>query len=332
MKILFLGGTQFVGRHAVQAALAKGHQVTLFNRGQTNPELFPKAEKLRGDRDGGLDALQGHTWDAAIDVTGYVPRLVRAAVTLLKDSIGQYVFVSTGSVYDFTQLAPNSDESGPLMVLEDETTEEWMGPAYGGLKVLCEQAAEQAMPGRVLVPRLGVVAGPFDPTDRITYWVTRVARGGHVLVPGAPERFIQFIDARDLAAFIIQGVEKGLSGTFNTVGNSITWQHWLHACQTASGSDATYTWIDDAQFFQENVDMSLKPFGVLPMALPAELAHIFTMNSDKARAAGLTYRAPEDTARDVLAWDKTRPTDEERVAGLTLEQEQMLLEKWRAQS
>jgi 2'-hydroxyisoflavone reductase len=330
MKLLFLGGTQFVGRHMVAAALARGHDVTLFNRGQTNPELFPKAEKLRGDRDGNLDALKGREWDVVFDVNCYVPRLARDAASLLKGSVDRYLFVSTGSVYDFTQLTPHADESATLEVLEDETTEEWMGPAYGGLKVLCEKAVEEIMPGRVFIPRLGVVAGPHDPTDRMTYWVTRVARGGEVLVPGAPDRPIQFIDARDLAAFAVSAMEKGLVGIYNTIGRSMSWQDWLDACRAASGSDPTYTWIDDLGFFQENIDMQAKPYGVLPGAVPAPLAQLFTMKSDRAMAEGLTYRPAEETARDILAWDRTRPADAERRAGLTPDQEQMLLEKWHA--
>jgi 2'-hydroxyisoflavone reductase len=330
MRILFLGGTQFVGRHMVAAALARGHTVTLFNRGQTNPELFPKAEKLRGDRDGGLDALKGRAWDTVIDVNGYVPRLVRDSAELLRDTVEHYIFVSTGSVYDFSQLKGHDDESAPLETLEDETTEEYAGPAYGGLKVLCERVVEDVFAGRGLSLRLGVVAGPHDPTDRVTYWVTRVARGGQVLAPGAPDRPIQFIDARDLADFTMIAAEKRLAGIYNTIGRSVTWQEWLDACQTASSSDATYTWIDDEDFVRDNIDVRARPYGVIPMAVPANLAHLFTMRSVRAEAAGLTYRPLVETARDILAWDRTRPADEERQAGLTSEQEQTLLQKWHA--
>lgn len=330
MKILFLGGTQFVGRHMVNACLAKGHEVSLFNRGKTNADLFPRAEKIYGDRDGGLDPLEGRTWDVVVDVNGYVPRLVKDSARLLKGSVGQYVFVSTGSVYDFQNLDPYDDESAPLQTLEDETIEEWAGPAYGGLKVLCEHAVQDLYPENHLILRLGVVAGPYDPTDRVTYWVSRVARGGEIVVPGKPENRTQFIDARDLANFTLLGIEKPLSGIYNTIGNSISWQHFLEACRDASRSDAVFTWIDDFNFLTENLEMRARPFGVLPLAVPPDLAHVTTIVSNKALEDGLVYRSCLNTARDVLAWDETRPSDEERVAGLTPEQERSLLEKWRA--
>lgn len=330
MRVLFIGGTQFVGRHMVAAVLGKGHEVTLFNRGKTNADLFPEAEKLRGDRDGRLDPLKSRNWDVVVDVNGYVPRLVRDSAALLQGSVGQYIFVSTGSVYDMPKMGVYADESASLEVLEDETTEEWMSPAYGGLKVLCENVVMELYPEDHLILRLGVVAGPHDPTDRITYWITRVAKGGEMIVPGAPDLPIQFIDARDLADFTLIGIEKKLTGIYNTSGNSVTWDHFLNACKDASRSEVSYTWIDDGQFFMDNLDMEAKKFGVVPMAVPSELAHIRTMKSDKALTDGMVFRSVLNTARDVMAWDKTRPADEQRVAGLTLEQEKELLEKWHA--
>ena len=328
MKVLFLGGTQFVGLHMVEAALAHGHQVTLFDRGQTKPNLFPQAEKLRGDRDGGLDALKGRTWDAVIDVNAYVPRLVGDTGRLLKGSVGQYIFVSTGSVYDFMQMKPYADESSPLLKLEDETTEDWNGPNYGGLKVLCENVVMDLYPQNHMITRLGVVAGPYDVTDRVTYWVTRAARGGKMLAPGAPNLRMQFIDARDLANFTIQGMEKHLNGIFNTIGNSITWQHFFDVCRDAFQVQPELVWINDMQFLSENVDMGSREFGAIPMAVPAEFSDIMTIRSDKALENGMVFRSTLNTVRDVLAWDKTRPADEPRIAGLTPEQESHLLEKW----
>ncbi len=333
MRILFLGGTQFVGRHMVAAALTGGHNVTLFNRGQTNPDLFPEAERLHGDRDGDLKALHGRTWDAVVDVNGYVPRLVRDSAALLKDAVGRYLFVSSGSVYDFLRMAPNSDETAPLEKLEDETTEEYRGPAYGGLKVLCERAVEEIFPERYLILRLGVVAGPHDPTDRVTYWVGRIARGGDVLVPGVPDRRIQFIDARDLGAFAIHGLETSLNGIYNASGNSVTWAHFLDACEQAAGRPkVTYTWIDDFQFLRENSDPVGRPYGLFPMSMPASLAHVWTINTDHALDAGLVYRSTLNTARDILAWDAARPADGHREAGLPANQERALLDKWKARS
>lgn len=328
MKVLFLGGTQFVGLHMVEAALAHGHEVTLFNRGQTNPNLFPQAEKLRGDRDGGLDSLKGRTWDAVIDVNGYVPRLVGDTARLLKDSVGQYIFVSTGSVYDFMQMKPYADESSTLLKLEDETTEDWYGPNYGGLKVLCENVVMDLYPQDHLILRLGVVAGPYDVTDRVTYWVTRAAKGGKMLAPGAPNLRMQFIDGRDLANFTIRGMETHLNGIFNTIGNSITWQHFFDACRDAFHVQPEITWISDLKFLSENVDMGSREFGAIPMAIPAEFSDIMTLKSEKALENGMVFRSTLNTVRDVLAWDKTRPADEPRIAGLTTEQEAHLLEKW----
>ena len=332
MKILFLGGTQFVGRHMVAAALEKGYDVTLFNRGKTNADLFPQAQKIRGDRDGGLDPLQGKTWDVVVDVNGYVPRLVRDSAAYLKGSIGQYIFVSTGSVYDMPKMSANADESAPLQVLENETTEEWNGPAYGGLKVLCENVVEEIYAEDSLILRLGVVAGPFDHTDRVTYWVTRIARGGEMLVPGASDRHIQFVDVRDLANFTILGIEKKLHGIYNTAGRSGTWQEFLSGCQKAANSQVSPVWVDDFQFLMENVDMGSREFGALPMVVPLEMAHIYTRNCAKALKDGMVFRLFEETAKDLLVWDKTRPADEKRQAGISPEVEVELLQKWHAKA
>jgi 2'-hydroxyisoflavone reductase len=331
MKILFLGGTQFVGRHMVEAALARGHEVTLFNRGVTNPGLFPQVELLRGDRDGHMDALEGRRWDAAVDVNGYVPRLVRDSAVLLKGSVGQYIFVSTGSVYDFSAMKPFSDETSPLVHIEDESTEDWNGPAYGGLKVLCENVVQDIYPDSSAILRLGVVAGPYDPTDRVTYWVTRAAQGGEMLTPGGPERRIQFIDARDLANFTMIVIERQLRGIFNTLGNSVSWQHFLDASKDAIQSDARYTWVDDMSFLQKNVNLRARDFGTIPMLVPAEYEAIMTARSTRALDAGMVFRSCLNTARDVLAWDKTRPADEARMAGLSASQEADLLLKWHQQ-
>ena len=185
MNLLILGGTVFLGRHLVEAALARGHAVTLFNRGQHNPDLFPEVERLRGDRDGDLQALEGRRWDAVVDTCGYVPRVVRASAEMLAPNVDHYTFISSISVYADTSK-PGIDEQAPVGTLDDPTTEEVTGESYGPLKALCEQAAEAAMPGRVLNIRPGLIVGPHDPTDRFTYWVRRVAEGGEVLAPGNP--------------------------------------------------------------------------------------------------------------------------------------------------
>ena len=203
MDVLIMGGTGFLGRHLVEAALGEGHRVTLFNRGSSAPDLFPDVETIKGDRELDLSALSGRRWDAAIDTCGYVPRVVRASARLLADAVDHYTFVSSISVYP-DAMEPGSDEDAPVQELLDPTVEEVTAKTYGGLKAICEQAAEEEMPGRVLNVRPGLISGPHDPTDRFTYWPRRISAGGEVLAPDSPERQVQFIDVRDLAAWIVR--------------------------------------------------------------------------------------------------------------------------------
>src|SRR6478672_8232941 len=218
MRLLVLGGTQFLGRHLVEVALREGDAVTIFHRGRTNPDLFAgQVERISGDRDGGLDALAGGEWDAVVDTCGYVPRVVAASARALADRCGHYTFVSTESVYGDVG-EPGLDESAPVAVLDDPATEVVDGETYGGLKALCEEAAEAAMPGRVLNVRPGLIVGPHDPSDRFTYWPRRLARGGEVLAPGSAEGLVQVIDARDLAEWAVRMVEGGKTGVYNATG------------------------------------------------------------------------------------------------------------------
>lgn len=336
MHLLILGGTVFLGRHLVDAALARGHQVTLFNRGQHNPDLYPDVEKLRGDRDGDLSALAGRRWDAVIDPSGYVPRVVRASAELLAGNAGHYTFISSLSVYgDIPD--PGADESAPVAPLDDPASED-VQQHYGALKALCEQAAEQAMPGRVLSIRAGLIVGPHDPTDRFTYWPRRVARGGDVLAPGRPDRFIQFIDARDLAQWNIRMVESGATGVYNASGrhDATTMADLLGSCVAVSGSDARLVWVPD-QFLLEQ---GAGPWMELPLWVPESnepMAGFLRVSSDKAIRDGLTFRPIDATVRDTLAWDRTRAPGVDtgtitgvRVAGMKPERETELLELWRA--
>ncbi len=337
MKLLILGGTVFIGRHLVDAALERGHEVTLFNRGQHNADLYPTVERLRGDRDGDLTALRGRRWDAVVDTCGYVPRIVRASAEALADAVDHYTFISTISVYpDFS--IKNMDEDAPLATLEDPSVEEVTGETYGGLKVLCERAAEQTVPGRALIVRPGLIVGPYDSSDRFTYWPHRVARGGEVLAPGQPEnrtqlnaRWTQFIDARDLMDWTLQAVERRLTGVYNATGPAytVTVGRVLDTCKEVSGSDARFTWVDD-DFLTE---AGVAPYTELPLWVPAtpEMAGFATVDCGKAIAAGLTYRPLDDTIRDTLAWDQTRPVDAERENGLTPEREAELLRSWHTQ-
>src|SRR6185437_4653724 len=215
LRILILGGTKFIGVHMTQLALKRGHQVTLFNRGKTHPGLFPRVERLLGDRNGQLDALKGRNWDAVIDDSGFVPRHVRLSAELLAPHVQRYVYVSSISAY--ASFAKPIDESSPLGTIEDESTEKVTDTTYGPLKALCEKAVEVVIPHRSIVLRPGFIVGPYDPTDRFTYWPARAARGGEMLAPGKPGDGIQVIDARDLARFTLDAIERDLTGTFNMV-------------------------------------------------------------------------------------------------------------------
>jgi len=328
MKILVLGGTAFLGPEVVAPALARGHQITLFNRGKTNPQLFPEVEKLHGDRDGDLSALAGRTWDAVVDTSGYVPRIVGKSAAALQSS-GQYVFISTISVYDAAHQTA-IDEQSPVHKLDDPTVEKVGPETYGGLKALCEKAAEKEMPGRVTVIRPGLIAGPGDPSDRFTYWPVRAARGGEAAAPGSPSDPVQFIDVRDLGAWIVTMIERRRFGVWSAVGprDPLTMGGLLDACRRAAGSDVRYTWVDAA--FLEKSDVS--PWSDMPVWLPPSSDDAAALRISNARAVrdGLTFRPAEDTARDTLAWFRAQreARTAQLKAGLSPEREATLLAAW----
>jgi 2'-hydroxyisoflavone reductase len=328
-RILILGGTLFVGRHVVEAALARDYEVTLFNRGQTNPDLFPEVETLRGDRDGDLDALRGRTWDAVVDPSARIPRWVRATAELLADAVEHYTFISSGSVYADTSR-PGYDERARVHTLADETVEEITDPeTYGALKVLCEQAAEEALPGRVLSVRAGLIVGPYDPTGRFTYWVHRLARGGDVLAPEPREQPVQLIHARDLADWILDMAAQRAAGVFNATGPAqpLTLESVLEACVEVTDADARLVWVDE-DFL---LDRGVEPWSDLPLWLapgrnPNE-AGFLAMDVSRAVAAGLRFRPLQETIVATLAG--AEPTTD---AGLPLARESELLEAWKARS
>jgi 2'-hydroxyisoflavone reductase len=331
--ILILGGTGFLGPHIVEAAQARGHTLTLFNRGKTHPHYFPDVEKLRGDRDGDLEALEGRRWDAVVDTSGYVPRVVKASAELLAPNAGQYLFISSISVYP-GELVVGQDETAAVTPLEDPTSED-VPKYYGALKAACERAAEAAMPGRVTNIRPGLIVGPLDPTGRFTHWVTRVADGGEVLAPGDGASPTQYIDARDLAAWIVRCIEGGTVGIYNALGptGGIPMRTVLEACRDAAGSQATFTWVDAAFLESQGV----APWSDMPMWIPAkdEYVGFGTMSNQRAVAAGLQFRPVLDTARDTLAWVKTLPADEPaktRSSGISREREAAVLAAWKAKS
>lgn len=331
MKLLILGGTRFLGRYLVENALERGHEVTLFNRGQFDPHVFPQVEKLTGDRDGGLDALKGRTWDAVIDTCGFYPRIVRMSAELLKDHVGHYTFISSASVY--ADLSQPVDESSAVATMPQDKLDEIQtgnsGPAYneyyGALKALCEEAIDDVMPGRALHIRAGLIVGPHDYSDRFTYWPSRIAKGGHVLAPDMQGRPITVVDVRDLAEWIVRSVEARLTGVCNCSGAATTMEEILEACQIASGSDAQITYAAES-FLKEQ---EIAPWGELPLWLPSDgPIGMYEINNDKAFASGFTARPILDTVRDTLAWDRTRPADLERKAGLDPEKEAKALHAW----
>jgi 2'-hydroxyisoflavone reductase len=329
MHLLILGGTVFLGRHLVEAALAQGHTVTLFNRGQRNADLFPEVEKLRGNRDGNLEALRGRRWDAVIDPSGYVPRLVRASAELLAEAVEHYTFISSISVYaDFTRPGLSEDAAVSAMPAGQEETEAITAETYGALKALSERATEAAMPGRTLVVRPGLIVGPHDPSDRFTYWPARVARGGEVLAPDNASRPVQFIDVRDLAEWILGLVARRETGTFNATGPTqpLALGDLLETCRAVSGSDARFVWVPEALLLEHNVTA----YTELPLWVPASEGGLDRVDISRALAAGLRFRPLADTVRDTLAWDATRPPGTERRNGLSAEREAALLAAFRA--
>ena len=317
MRLLVLGGTKFLGRAAVEAALARWHEVTLFNRGETNPELFPEAEKLRGDRTAGLAELRSREWDAVIDPSGYVPAVVRDSAESLAGAIGHYLFISSISVY--ASLAASNDESSPLAELgempDDRLLEDYSN--YGALKVLCEEAVAEAFGEGHATVRPGLIVGAHDPTGRFTYWPHRVARGGEVLAPAPPERKVQFIDVRDLGSWLVDLSERRAAGAFNATHPGRTWDEVLETCREVAGSDAVFTWVPDGFLAERDVGEWME----LPLWIhDPEEAGMHETNVSRAVAAGLTFRPLAGTVRDTLAL--AQPTAE---AGLSPEREAELL-------
>ncbi|RED54685.1 NAD-dependent epimerase/dehydratase family protein [Cohnella lupini] len=331
MKILILGGTVFLGHHLVHSAVRAGHEVTIFSRGITRAESVPDGvEKLIGNRDGNLDALAGKRWDAVIDTSGYVPRVVRLSAKLLATVTDHYTFISSVSVYrDF--LTPGIDETGTIGTLSDPSTED-VGSAYGQLKALCEQAVEQEMPGRALVIRPGLIVGPLDPTDRFTYWPSRIRRGCQVLAPGTPDASVQIIDARDLADWTIRMIESKATGVYNAAGptGKLTMASFLDQCRQAVGSDSELVWVDN-DFLLKN---GIGPWIEMPLWIPGvgeteQVRHLLSVNAEKALAAGLTFRPLKDTILDTLQWDLSRDIADRRVgAGMDAAKEERLLNDW----
>jgi len=340
-RILILGGTGFLGPKTVAAAVARGHDVTIFNRGKRE-KLLPletKVEHLYGNRDPdlpaddergsdgklvnpggrprGLEQLAGRSWDVVIDNSGYYPRMVAASAQLLAKHAEQYIYISSISAYDVNP-ANGGDETTKLATLADPTVET-MGKDfvnYGGLKALCERAAAAAFPGHTAIVRPGYIVGPGDPTDRFTYWPVRIARGGEVLAPGSPDDPLQWIDVRDLADWLVTLAEHGTAGAFNAVGPPAParWGDVLDTCVEASGGRAKLVWVPAAWLDKNGMGgEDAFPIWVAPVD---KFAGFHRWNNDRAEAAGLTFRPIADTVKSILAW---YPGDVERRVRVTRE-------------
>jgi len=326
VKLLVLGGTVFLGRHLVEAALARGDEVTIFNRGRTAPGLFPEVERLTGDRDGSLSALEGRTWDAVVDTSGFVPRVVRQSAELLADAAGVYCFVSSISVY--TDFTSGPDETSDVEGLDDPATED-VDAAYGGLKAACEDVVRSIYAERALAVRPGLIVGPHDPTGRFTYWPVRVARGGEVLAPAPPARGVQVIDVRDLASWMLELVARREGGTLNGVAAPTTFGELLAACAEHASAPTELAWVDESFLLERNV----APWTELPLWIPGpNAAGHADVSTARAFASGLSPRPLPATVADTLAWARTLRGDPDRqedgryrVRTLTAERERELL-------
>ncbi len=341
-RILFLGGTGFIGPHIVRAALAQGYEVTLFNRGSTDSRLFPDLETLLGDRKtGDLGALRGREWDAVIDTSSYLPGTVRDSAQFLADVVGQYVFISSISVYE-DHSQPGMDETAALGQISDEDVAaitdvaDITPPTYGPLKVRCESAVEQAMPGRTTIIRPGLIVGPGDPTGRFTYWPVRVASGGEVLAPGTGNDYVQFIDVRDLAKFVVASIENDHVGVYNANGpqHLLTIEELLHGCKCVTGSDATFVWADAAFLASHDIH----PWVQMPVWIaPTEgFEGGGQMSSKRAHAIGLTHRPPAETIKATIDWYDELPENSRLKSlgdkSITPEKERQVIEAWKARA
>jgi nucleoside-diphosphate-sugar epimerase len=317
VKLLVLGGTKFLGRPVVETALARGHEVTLFNRGQTNPDLFPEAEKIRGDRTEDLAALAGRHWDAVFDMSTFLPRIVRRSVDALRQSIDRYVYVSSISAYGDLSVEPV--EGNPVAQLADPESESLED--YGALKAACERIVEDAFGEQALIVRPGLIVGPHDPSDRFTYWPRRIAAGGRVLAPAPSDAAVQFIDVRDLGAWIVDATEQGLGGIYNATGEPTTFERVLDACQSVAGP-AEIVWVPAEKLVAAGVGEWVE----LPLwTVSPEFAAMQQANVSKALATGLRFRPLEETVRATLAWDGEREWPRAEGVGLAPEREQELL-------
>jgi 2'-hydroxyisoflavone reductase len=326
VRLLFIGGTRYVGSKMVEAAHGRGHEVTLFNRGQTNPDRFPGCERLVGDRTGDLSSLKGREWDAVVDVCGYWPKAVRPVCDALRGSVGRYVFISTISVYSDESPDGLTEDTGVLLENGDPEATSLQMEMYGGLKVLCEREVTSSFGDRALIVRPGLVVGPGDHSDRFTYWPRKFMRPGLFLAPDCRDMAVQVIDGRDLGEFTIHATENGLSGAYHVAGPTpaMKFGEFIEAGVKAGGGVAEPVWTACALLNAQGV----QPWSDLPLvtSLTGERSPLSTVDNRKATAAGLRLRPIEETIADTIAWWRTEREGSEPRWGISDERERELIE------
>jgi 2'-hydroxyisoflavone reductase len=325
VRLLVLGGTGFVGRAFVEVALEAGHDVTLFNRGQRDPDAFPEAEHVAGDRERDLSALDGGTWDGVFDASCYVPRVARLSARALAGRAGVYAFVSSLSVYS-DERTSDQDELAPFGTIDDPATEVIDDRTYGPLKVLAEREVHDVFGDRALIERPGFIVGPHDTIDRMPWWLRRVARGGAVAAPSSPDYPLQLIDARDIGVWTLSMLEAGRGGLFNLCGpeRPLRYGELLETIKRVTRSDAEFVWLPESFLAEEGVDPNEEPF---PYWLGPASESAPTFSNRRALDGGLMFRPLEQTIRDEVAWDAARP-QETLDRGIEADRERALLERW----
>jgi 2'-hydroxyisoflavone reductase len=327
MKILVLGGTLFLGKHIVEKAQKNGHEITLFNRGKRNPELFPGIEKIKGDRDSDLEILHKRKWDAVIDTCGYIPRIVEKSAEVLSSNVKTYVFISSISAYkDFSK--PGITEKSKLASLELEDEETLTNETYGALKAHCEARVKKHFPKRNLIIRPGLIVGPNDYSDRFTYWPVKIQNGGEIIIPRKTNYPIQFIDVRDLADFIIRSLENKMTGVFNATGpkTRFTFQELLDICIPFAKKDVNLIKIPGkflaAKFSENDFYLPLEES-------KGEWAGIEQVDCSKGIKKGLVFRDVKKTVKDTLKWFSSLPADYQLKTGIKPDIEKKIIEEWK---
>ena len=326
MRLLILGGTGFIGPHMVQTALDRGHEVSIFNRGKSNPHLFPDIEKLKGDRDGDLESLEGRDWDAVIDNTGYVPRHVKDSADLLKGHVGRYLFTSTASVYDLGQESITEDSR--LLDVPDSESED-VNKYYGELKVLCEQAVQERFGDAATIVRPHIVAGPGDKSDRFTYWPVRIDAGGEMICPGDPSNPVQYIDVRDLSEFCLHLVEQDTPGVYNGAGpgySELSMQEFIYAARAVTSSDVHFNWINEAFLAEHGVELFGYPLWI---SVNSDYRGLARVSNERSVAQGLKLRPIAVTAKDTLEWFKSQDQARRDKLKLHLERDAAMIDAWK---